>query len=347
MSALTSAAEIDADAPGLAALQSRVRQEQEAARLNAEVERLLTQVDERVGHDDLAGARAALESAAPQVVTDARVQAAAQRLEKAAAARAAAEGRLHEAEERYRAAAASFENGDVEAAMSAVTGALNANPQHEGAQALSKQVAAALQERAAAEEARRRRQAVDDLVAAASAHLRDADVEGDQLTLAMENITEALALEPSHEGALAAKAEVDSTLLTQRQARAAIRNARNRFSAGKHRAAIQLLEGVDATLQPLVAATLTELRDALNEIEERRRREKEATGDATVVIPVPVVEPTARQAGATERAASDAGRDAAAPGDPSGTRARIWLWGAAAAVLFFLILIVLYRMRVH
>jgi hypothetical protein len=162
----------------------------------------------------------------------------------------------------------------------------------------------------------------------------------------MQNITEALALDPTHEGALAAKAEADSSLLTQRQARAAIRNARNRFSAGKHRSAIQLLEAVDTALQPLVAATLTELRDALNEIEKRRRREKEATGDATVVIPMPVIEATPRQPGATERA-SDAVPDAAAPGDPTGTRARLWVWGAAAAVLFFLILIVLYRMRVH
>jgi hypothetical protein len=346
LSALASAAEIDANAPGLAALQDRVRQEQDAARLNAEVESLLTQVDQHLASDDLSGARAALESAGPPVATDARVQAAAQRLEKAAAARAAAEARLREAEERYRAAETSFEKGDLEAATASVTSALNANPAHERAQDLSKQVAAALEERAAAEEARRRRQAVDDLVAAASAHLRDADAQGDQLTLAMQNINDALALDPTHEGALAVKAEVDSSVLAQRQARAAIRNARNRFSAGKHRAAIQLLEGVDTALQPLVAATLTELRNALNEIEERRRREKEAAGDATVVIPVPVVEPAAGQPSATERA-SDAGRRAAAPGDPSGARARIWLWGAAAAVVVFLLLIVLYRMRVH
>jgi serine/threonine protein kinase len=346
MSALASAADIDANAPGLAALRDRVRQEQDAARLNAEVEHLLTQVDGHLASDDLSGARAALESAAPEVATHARVQAAAQRLEKAAAARAAAEARLREAEERYRAAATSFENGDVEAAMTSVTAALSANPKHELAQALSKQVAAALEERAAAEETHRKRQAVEDLVAAASAHLRDVDVEGDHLTLAMQNITEALALDPTHERALAVKAEVDSSLLTQRQARAAIRNARNRFSAGKHRAAIQLLEGVDPAVQPLVAATLTELRDALNEIEERRRREKEATGDATVVIPMPVIEASARQPGATERA-SGAVPDAVAPGVPTGTRARIWVWGAAAAVLFLLILIVLYRMRLH
>src|SRR5262249_53944309 len=52
-------------------------------------------------------------------------------------------------------------------------------------------------------------------------------------------------------------------------------NARGRFALGKHQAAIQLLESLDPAANPLVAATLKELRDAFHEIQEKRRLEEE------------------------------------------------------------------------
>jgi hypothetical protein len=57
--------------------------------------------------------------------------------------------------------------------------------------------------------------------------------------------------------------------------RASIRNARTRFANGKHQAAFQLLEKLDAVAHPIVEETLKELRAAYHEIEERRRVEQE------------------------------------------------------------------------
>ena len=286
---LSNAGRIDAAAPEVGSLRDRVLREQEAARLNAEVERMVADLDNRLAAGDITAARALVESVETQAQTDTRVQLARQRVEEAMAARAAAEALEREAEAQCTAARASFEKGDVDEASRLSALALAANPQHAGAQALSSRVAAALEERAAAEAARRRRETIDELVAAAATHLQDADVQGDHATLAAQKIEAALALDPSHAEALALKAAAEAAMAAQRRARAAIRNARNRVSLGKHRAAIQLLENLEAELRPLVADVLNELRNALSEIEERQRREKEAVGDATVFIPPPAV----------------------------------------------------------
>ena len=222
--------------------------------------------------------------------------------------------------------------------------ALAANPQHAGAQALSSRVAAALEERAAAEAARRQGETIDELVAAAATHLQDADVQGDHATLAVQKIEAALALDPSHAEALALKAAAEDAVVAQRRARAAIRNARNRVSLGKHRAAIQLLENLEAELQPLVADVLNELRHALSEIEERQRREKEAVGDATVFIPPPAARSSNPSPDRLTPQEDDDGSSLETVEDSG----RLWRWGvvAVAAVVFLVILIVLYRIRV-
>jgi hypothetical protein len=114
--------------------------------------------------------------------------------------------------------------------------------------------------------------------------------------LAMRKITQVLALAPDHAEALALKATAAKALATQREAAfvlAAIRNARSRFANGKHQAALQLLENLDSSAHPIVAETLSELRAALREIQERRRAEEEAARSsvATVLILPPSTEP--------------------------------------------------------
>ena len=97
--------------------------------------------------------------------------------------------------------------------------------------------------------------------------------------MAMEKITQALALAPGHAAACALKVKAEEELLRHREAariRTVIGNARNRFANGKHQAALQLLEDLDSSAHPIVAETLKELRAALHDIQERRRIELES-----------------------------------------------------------------------
>jgi hypothetical protein len=98
------------------------------------------------------------------------------------------------------------------------------------------------------------------------------------VTLAIQKITQALALVPDHAGAQALMVTAEEALAAQRQAafiRTGVRNARNRFANAKYQAAFQLLENLDPSSNPVVADTLKELREALREIEERKRLEQE------------------------------------------------------------------------
>jgi hypothetical protein len=98
------------------------------------------------------------------------------------------------------------------------------------------------------------------------------------LALAVKEIDQALALEPEHAAALALKVTAEAAVAAEQEAaviRASIRNARTRFANGKHQAAFQLLEKLDAVAHPIVEETLKELRAAYHEIEERRRVEQE------------------------------------------------------------------------
>jgi len=275
---LSNVGELDAAAPELAPLMERARQEQAAARLSAELDRLLADLDERVTLGDLSAATDRVNAATALNPTDTRVQSARQRVEQALAARAAAEARTRDLEEKNGAAEELFARGDLQGAMRSLKLAQNLNAQHPRTVLLSQRVEEAIKALEAADAAERFRQTVDELLAAAAEHLQSADHQAHGVTLAMQKITRALALAPDHAGAQQLKAAADEALAAQRQAAfvsAAVRNARNRFANGKHQAALQLLENLDPSSHPIVADTLKELRGALREIEERRRAEQE------------------------------------------------------------------------
>jgi uncharacterized membrane protein len=124
---------------------------------------------------------------------------------------------------------------------------------------------------------------------------------------ALQNVARALELSPDSPEAQALKAEAEPILAAQRQAasiRAQIRNARSRFSIGKHLSAVQLLERLDPAANPEVADALAELRRALHDLEARPAADppgseeqtpsahddpptKESASDATTVIVPP------------------------------------------------------------
>jgi serine/threonine-protein kinase len=290
---LSNVAELDPAVPELSSLREQVRLEEAAARQRAELERTLTDLDDRVTRGDLVAASDLLSAATALSPADPRVVSARQRVERAIAARDAAEARARDLEEKNAAAEELFERGDLQGAMRLLTLAANLDPQHPRTVQLSERVAEAIAKREAAEAAERLARTVDELLAAATEHLRLSDQQPHDALLAMRKITEALALVPDHEGALALKATAGKALAAQREAAfvlAAIRNARSRFAIGKHQAALQLLENLDPTAHPVVAETLAELRAALHEIQERRRAEQDRmrSSEATVIsIPEP------------------------------------------------------------
>ena len=136
----------------------------------------------------------------------------------------------------------------------------------------------AVKTREAADAVQRQRRTADELLAAAAAHLQSVDREPDRATLAIQKINQALALVPDDAGARALMVTAEQALAAQRQAafvRTGVRNARSRFANAKYQAAFQLLENLDPSSNPVVADTLKELREALREIEERKRLEQE------------------------------------------------------------------------
>jgi serine/threonine protein kinase len=275
---LSKVAEIDSAAPELSRLTEQVRQEQETARRRAELERMLAALDESVTRDDLSAARDILNAATALDPADARLQVSRKRVDQAVAAREAAEARAREVEEKSAAAEALFERGELQDAMRLLTVAANLDPQHSRTVLLLERVSDAIAKQEAAEAAERLRRTIEELLAAAAEHLQSSDRHPDEALLAMQKITQALALAPDHAEAQALKTRADAALAAQREAafvQAAIRNARSRFTNGKHQSAIQLLENLDAAIHPTVADTLKELRGALQEIQDRRRAELE------------------------------------------------------------------------
>src|SRR5262245_41484982 len=122
---------IDAAAPDLAPLKDQVRNEQAAARLRAELDRTLTEFDERLGRGELTEAGDLAAMAAMLSATDPRVPAARRRLEQAVAAREAAEARARDLEAKHAAAKQRFDEGDLYAAMQLLNEAALVDPQHE------------------------------------------------------------------------------------------------------------------------------------------------------------------------------------------------------------------------
>ena len=277
--ALANVREIDAAVPELASLTERVREEETAARLRAELEKALVDLDGCLLRGELAAAADLLSAATVLKIADPRLPVVRRRVEQAVAARDAAEARTRAVEQGVADAEALFERGDLKGATRLLKVAASSSPPHPRAVLLSERIEGAIKEQAAAETAEQLRRTVDALLGAATTQLQGADPQIKDLTLALQKVNQALALAPGHAAAEALKATVESSLAAQREAAridAAIRSARNRFANGKHQAALQLLEDLDPARHPVVADTLNEMRDALHEIEERRRVEQEA-----------------------------------------------------------------------
>jgi outer membrane protein assembly factor BamD (BamD/ComL family) len=354
---------IDATAPDLTPLQEQVRHEQAAARLRAELEQTLRDLDERLTRGELPAAIDLLSAATALGPTDPRVLVARQHVEQAMATREAGEARTRDLEEKNAAAEQFLEQGDLQGAMRLLTLAANLDPQHPRTVLLSERVANGLKEREAADAAERLRRTVDELLAAAEEHLQPPDRQASDVVLALQKITQALALAPDHAGAEALKTTAGEARAALREAariQAAIRNARNRFAHGKHLSALQLLESLDSSSHPVVADTLKELRSALDEIQGLRRVGQErlvndrmsAEEEATMFIPARAAAANGRSAGeAGVLASTQAARqdlDEAAPDLTRTAAASPWRWRVmvGAGVLLLAILAVLLRLAV-
>ena len=274
---LSAAEEIDPAAAEVRQLKEQAVREQAAARVRAEIDRIVGEVDRELSLGDLDAARASLDAATALSGADAAVSAARQRVDQAIAARDAAAARARQVEEHVAAADALLAQGDPRAAARALGAAAELDPQHARIPALTAQAADATQKLEAAEAAERTRRSVDELLAAAETRLQAPDPKLADVASALRKIEQALALAPDHAGARALEATAKHTLASVRAAAeidAAIRNARSRFANGKHQAALQLLESLDPSSHPVVEA-LRELRAALHDLDERRRAEQE------------------------------------------------------------------------
>jgi hypothetical protein len=321
---LANVGEIDAAAPELSPLTERVRQALAAARLSAELDKLLADMDGSVARGDLSAASELLSAATALSPGDPRVQLASRRAEQAKAAREAAEARTRDLEEKHAAAEALLDGGDLQGAMRVLEQARNMDAQHPRTILLLERAGSAIKKQEEVDAAERLRKTVDELLAAAADQLQSADRQDHDVTSAMQKITQALALAPGDARAEALKATAEEALAPQREAariRAAIRNARNRFAIGKHQAALQLLENLDPSSHPAVADALKELRAALAQLAEPRGgdpRDKGDAGELTIVDPQP------------------RGREASRP---AAAAARPWRWGLIVGVSLLLIVI--------
>jgi serine/threonine protein kinase len=278
---IAAAEEIDPASAELVPLRDKVLQEQDAARLSQELETRLAEVRERLTADDVSAAGELLDAAAALAPVDPRVQTVRQEVAQAVAAREAAEARARDLDAKYAGAVALFEQGDLAGSLRMLRLAQTLDDRQARTAQLSElaeRVERAIQQQEAEEAAKKRRQAADDLLGVAAARLQSPEHQAGDLALAVREIDQALALEPDHAEGLALKAKAQAAVAAEQQAavvRASIRNARSRFANGKHQAAIQLLEKLDPSSDPMIAETLKELREALHVIEEQRRVEQE------------------------------------------------------------------------
>ena len=195
---LTAAAEIDSAAPELVLLRDRVQQEQEAVRLAAEVETTLAAFHERLAAGDLPAATELLAAATELLPDDRDVQHRARAARTGVAARDAAAARARDLEEKQTAAEALFEQGDLQDSLRLVKLAQSLEPDHPRTAKLSERLEEAITQQEAAAAAERRHQAAESLVAAAAARLQAPDPQASDLALAVQEIDQALALEPDH-----------------------------------------------------------------------------------------------------------------------------------------------------
>jgi serine/threonine-protein kinase len=354
---LSRAAETDPDAPELAAMAEQVRRDQAAAQLDAELTKLLNDLDGRLVAGDLAAAADVLKRATALDDASERVQAARQQVETALAARQAEEAQARELEKAQTAAEDALDHGDVEGAVRLLKVAQELNPQHPRTLQLSDRIEEAAKQHAAAEAAVRLRQTVDELLAGAAGDLRADDENPQSATAAMQKIERALALIPDDPSALELQASVKDVLAKQRDAaivRAGVRNARIRFANGKHRAALQLLESLDPDSHPIVADTLKELREELGRVlaaeaaaAARGISSPAEDAEATRVILRPSAGPSVRNVEALPSEPVSAGSNGPSTGQtltvPEVHRRWRWKLAVAVGVLLLAILVALFR----
>jgi serine/threonine protein kinase len=156
-------------------------------------------------------------------------------------------------------------SGETAAAWKSLDSARQLSPSHPGI--------ASVRDELLAEEARARTAAIRAALERATG-----ESERGNLMSALREADQALALDPHNAEALTLKVAAETAIKKkQEEARlpAAIDDARRRFVNGEHQASLQSLEALHPESNPLVAATLEELRLAFFEIEEQRRLESE------------------------------------------------------------------------
>jgi serine/threonine protein kinase len=271
----------DGDAPEVMDLAGRLERAQAAARVKAEVDGILREFEAPLGLNDFVRAGDLLNAAATLSPGDPRVAGARKRLELATAALAAkevAEARLREAEQRLDEAAAHLEQGDLAAAGDLLKVATGLAPQHPRIADISARIREETERRAAAEAAARLAQQVAALIDRASQRLQSAGDQTSELLSAQREVTEALTLDPGNVGATKLQAGIEAAIAAHRESarvKAVVSNARARFANGKRQAAIRLLEEFQPASRPEIVAALSELRAALEKIEEEQRLEQE------------------------------------------------------------------------
>lgn len=288
---LETAESVEPGRADVAALAESVRQTRTAAEMRAKVDQLLADLD-RCFRDGELDQAAVLLQAGAELGNDSRLDAARRRLSALVAERDAAAERARQCAEKTAAAAALFDQGDLDGAKRLLDEALALDRQHLGTGELAARVAGAIAERQAAEEAERQRRLVEDLVAEVARHL---DASPANAGAAARSLARALQLAPEHAGALELKPRVDAAVAAEREAariRAEVRNARTRFGNGKHQAAIQLLESLDPTAHPEVADALAELKAMLEAVRAkddaaRAARVQQASDLVTVIVEPP------------------------------------------------------------
>ena len=270
--------DIDPAAPDIADLRARASDAQAAARAREEVGRLLAEFDTRLADSNLGGAEELADAAAALAPTDSRLPAARQRLADAKAAVAAAEARSRQGEEALDAAAARLQAGDLAGADDLLKRAADLVPGHARAADLAERLRTAREQQAAAEEAERIAREVERMIESARRHLAAAANDPNELPIALGRVNRALEFDPTNAEAAQVKAAIEADFTAKREAtraRSAIDNAGRRFALGKHQAAIKLLEDFEPQANPDIQKALTDLRTALQVIEENRRAEQE------------------------------------------------------------------------
>ena len=278
-SAATAKPETDDDeiAPTIRQPNSILRELVEQRVVAERLDRTLRELDERIAQNDLAAAGGLLETAISLAPSDSRVQSARVRFEQASAA-AAAEARERNARQKLSEAQAHLDSGNLADAAAVLKVVADLTPDHPGVLEFSERLRLATEQRAAAEAAERLQKQVRDLLQSASHRMASSSDQANELAVALREVTEALTLDSANADASQLKTAIEASIAARREEarrKTTISNARSRFAIGKHQAALRLLEDFEPAGTSEIVSVLNELRQALHEIEEQRRLERE------------------------------------------------------------------------